>query len=79
MGHLDPVVQSFIDYGVALTILAIVILLLVLYFKKLIGQKTIIEKQLDENKTILKEVREDTIAIKIILQGGFRIKGLNDD
>ncbi len=80
--QISPVLQAFVEYGVTLTILSAVLLLLFSYFKKLIGQKSLLERLFDTVGTILIEihrVKEDLVAIKAILRGNFRTRGRDDD
>lgn len=86
MEDMQLVNTAFIEYGVALTILSVVLLLLFLYFKKLINQKSIVERLLDAQSKILASIvselqraKEDLVDIKATLRGGFRTKGRNDD
>lgn len=79
MGKIDPVIQSMVDYGIALTILGIVVLFLIAYFRRLISQKTYVEKLMEKHAAELRKIRDDVVVIKAILQGGFRTKGLDDE
>jgi len=83
---ISPVTQSLTELGAVVTILSIVLLLLFLYFRKLINQKSLIERLLETNKGILNNViselhrvKEDLIEIKTTLRGGFRTRGRDDD
>ena len=78
--------QSFVEYGVALSILSVVVLLLFLYFKNLINQKSLIEQLLEAQSKVITNIllemhriKEDLVEIRTTLKGGFRTKGRDDD
>ena len=86
MNEIPKLTQSFVEYGVALTILAVVVLLLFLYFKNLISQRSPLERLLDSQSKVLTNIllemhriKEDLVEIKATLRGGFRTRGRDDD
>jgi len=86
MTELPVLTNSLAEVGVVLTILSVVLLLLFLYFKNLINQKSILERQLDTNKGLisniirdLQKLKEDIIEVKLMLRGGFRTRGRDDE
>jgi len=87
VGKEIPIIsQSFVEYGVALSILSVVVLLLFLYFKNLINQKSLIEQLLEAQSKVITNIllemhriKEDLVEIRTTLKGGFRTKGRDDD
>jgi len=83
---IEPINMALVEYGVALTILSIVLLLLFLYFRKLINQKSLVERLFDAQNTMLgnivielHRIKEDLVDIRATLRGGFRTRGRDDD
>ncbi len=86
MGKITPIATNFVEYGVAITILSVVLLLLFLYFKKLINQKSLVERLFETQNSVLANIlteihriKEDLVDIRATLRGGFRTRGRDDD
>ena len=84
----DPtlVAHSMSEYGVALVIVSFVLLLLFVYFWKMINQKSIIERMFDAQNAVMEtqtkkieKIKEDVLVIRIRLEGDFRVKGVDID
>ena len=73
--NIEPLVQSLEQHGVALVVLSVVLLLLFLYFWRLINQKPLTEKLL----VLIYELKAEVSEVKAIIQGTFRNKGWGDD
>ncbi len=80
------ITQALSEYGIALVLISFVLLLLFIYFWKMINQKSLFERMFDAQNHMLEqmavklqEVKEELIKIKTIVNGNFRNKGWDDE
>ena len=82
----DAVTHSMSEYGVALVILSFVLLLLFVYFWKMINQKSSFERMFESQRQMIAslikkvdKVKDDLLIIRTRLEGNFRVRGMDED
>ena len=82
----DAVAHSMSEYGVALVVLSFVLLLLFVYFWKMINQKGLFERLFEAQNHMIEiltvkvdRIKEDLLIIRTRMEGDFRVKGRDED